>query len=147
MQIKVYTIPLSNNDSAIAECNAFLRSVRVLALHREFVNTGPHSFWSVFVEYLDDNAPANKKNKKAVDYKEVLSESDFEIFSRLRVKRKELAEREGVPIYLVFTNEQLAGIVTKQIKTIKELENLDGVGKNKADKWGEILDIVSTEDK
>ena len=43
-----------------------------------------------------------------VDYREVLKPEEFEMFSRLREWRKALAEKEGVPVYTLLTNEQLA---------------------------------------
>ena len=43
-----------------------------------------------------------------IDYKEVLDEKTFALFSKLREKRKVLAEKDAVPVYSVFTNEQLA---------------------------------------
>ena len=42
------------------------------------------------------------------DYKQVLKPEEFEVFSRLREWRKGVAEKEGVPVYVVFSNEQLA---------------------------------------
>ena len=50
---------------------------------------------------------------KKIDYKAVLSEGAFAVFSLLRDLRKTLAEAEGVPIYAVFTNEQLAKAARK----------------------------------
>ena len=38
----------------------------------------------------------------------MLKPEEFEVFSRLREWRKAAAEKEGVPVYTVLTNEQLA---------------------------------------
>jgi hypothetical protein len=37
-----------------------------------------------------------------VDYKEVLKPEEFEVFSRLREWRKGVAEKEGVPDFVVW---------------------------------------------
>ena len=50
--------------------------------------------------------------KQRVDYKEVLSPADFALFAKLRDWRKATAEQEGIPVYAVLTNEQLAAIAT-----------------------------------
>ena len=49
-------------------------------------------------------------SKEKVDYKLVLSEADFSLFSRLREIRKQIAIADAVPAYAVFTDEELAGI-------------------------------------
>ncbi len=145
MQIAVFTVPVVDFDEDMNRCNSFLRSVRVLSVQKEFVAQGTHSFWSFVVEYLEHQAPAKPQKKKQVDYKAVLSEDDFRLFSRLRMVRKALAEREGIPIYAVFTNEQLAQIATKRMTTPGELLSLDGVGESKVEKFGSILDTVGGE--
>ena len=98
--------------------NAFLRGHRVLAVKKEFVPDGENSFWTFCVEYLEGTpaggaAPGGKLPK--VDYKEVLKPAEFEVFSRLREWRKGVAEKEGVPVYVVLSNEQLAQMVQKRV--------------------------------
>ena len=61
---------------------------------------------------------ASELTKRAkVDYKTVLNERDFAAFAELRNLRKELSEKEGVPPYALFTNEQLAAMVTQQVSS------------------------------
>ena len=111
MQLKLFIVPVKNLSLPEGEMNAFLRSHRVLAVRKEFVSDGENSFWTFCVEYLESapasNPPPGGKLPK-VDYKEVLKPDEFEVFSRLRDWRKGVAEAEGVPVYVVFTNEQLA---------------------------------------
>ncbi|MEO1616730.1 MAG: HRDC domain-containing protein [Planctomycetota bacterium] len=58
--------------------------------------------------------------------------------------RKSLAERDGVPIYAVFTNEQLAEIVRRDVSSVTEFSKIRGVGKSKIDKYsGSILKAMS----
>jgi hypothetical protein len=51
MQWAFYRIPVTGGDES-ADLNRFLRSVRVLTVHREFVGQGDASFWALAVEYL-----------------------------------------------------------------------------------------------
>ena len=51
MQWAFYRIPVTGSDQAI-ELNRFLRTVRVLNCHREFVANGDASFWAMAVEYM-----------------------------------------------------------------------------------------------
>ena len=68
-------------------------------------------------------SPAATKGKR-IDYRDVLSEADFAVFKRLREWRKQVAAAEGVPVYTVFTNEQLATIVTTRPASLPALGKL-----------------------
>ena len=58
----------------------------------------------------------------------MLKPEEFEVFSRLREWRKTAADKEGVPVYVVFTNEQLAEMVQKRMSTKAALQEIEGVG-------------------
>ena len=108
MQYQVFAVPVRSNGTQVEEMNRFLRSHRVLTVERQMVAEGQNSFWTFCVEFLETAGPAEGRNEGRIDYKEVLSAPEFERFARLRLLRKELAEKEGVPAYAIFTNEQLA---------------------------------------
>jgi superfamily II DNA helicase RecQ len=76
----------------------------------------------------------------------MLSAADFGIFSALRELRKSLAEAEGVPVYAVFTNEQLAKFAQNRPATKVALEKVEGVGVAKVEKYGErVLAAIAAE--
>jgi superfamily II DNA helicase RecQ len=140
MQLKVFRIPVSGAANAENEMNAFLRGHRILTVRKEFVPDGENSFWSFCVEYLELPAGgAVSDGKPKVDYKEVLKPEEFEVFSRLRDWRKGVAEREGVPVYTVLTNEQLAQMVQKKVTSMAGLKEIEGVGEARLEKYGEAL--------
>jgi superfamily II DNA helicase RecQ len=106
--------------------------------------------WSMIVEYLSgaDDAGSSKDgktNRKRIDYKEVLSPEDFALFTRLRDWRKQEAASEGVPVYTIFNNEQLADIAQKRISTLTDLRKLEGVGEARVNKYGDA--VISIVDK
>jgi superfamily II DNA helicase RecQ len=72
-----------------------------------------------------------------VDYREVLNPEQFEVFSKLRELRKQIAEKESIPVYAVFTNEQLAAMVQTQADSKTKLKAIEGVGDARIDKYGE----------
>jgi ribonuclease D len=74
-----------------------------------------------------------------VDYKEVLKPEEFEVFSRLRDWRKATADKEGVPVYVVLTNEQLAQMVQKKTNSKAGLKEIEGVGDARVEKYGDAL--------
>lgn len=138
MQIRTYRIGIEDAGEE-AELNRFLRSVRVLQVQKEFVNLGAQSFWSLCVEYIESATVKAKNSRPSIDYKEVLSPEDFELFSNLREVRKELAAEETVPVYAICTNEQLAEIAKQRPQTLADLKKIDGLGDAKVEKYGERL--------
>jgi superfamily II DNA helicase RecQ len=74
-----------------------------------------------------------------VDYKEILSEQDFALYADLRAWRKATAEREGVPVYAVFTDDQLAEIVRRRVTTLAALGKIEGVGPARLERYGAVL--------
>jgi superfamily II DNA helicase RecQ len=148
MQMSFYAIPARGDAGLQEELNAFLRSHRVLTVHREFVAQGDNSFWALAVEYMEGAAgtPASsgRAGKARVDYKEVLSPEDFAVFAKLRDWRKATAEQDGIPVYAVLTNDQLAAIATKRPDSIAGLRDIEGIGEAKAGKYGEgVLGLVA----
>ena len=123
----------------------------MLSVDRRWVEQGTESFWSFCVDYLETgggSAPAGKSGpmRGKVDYREVLSPADFAVFARLRQLRKEMAQAEAVPVYTVFTNEQLAQMVQGRATTRAALEKIAGVGDARIEKYGaRFLDCLAKE--
>jgi len=57
----------------------------------------------------------------------------------LRDGRRALAEKEGVPVYTIFRNEQLAQMVQKKVHRKAALKEIEGVGDARVEKYGEAL--------
>lgn len=81
--------------------------------------------------------------RERIDYREVLGDADFAAYAELRRLRKHLADRDGVPAYAVFTNEQLAEMVKRRIGSVQSLEAIEGVGEARLEKYAEpFLDAL-----
>lgn len=136
MKMEFFAVPALDSRGAGEDLNRFLAAHRVLAVDRHLVSEAQGAYWAICISYddrQDDGAPVKRAK---IDYKEVLSEPDFAVFARLRVLRKEIAEREGVPPYALFTNEQLATMVTQRVRTPDELGTISGVGPSRVEKYG-----------
>jgi len=149
IQYRFFTIPIKATDDVAVEFNNFLLSVRVMHVHREFVSQGENSLWCISVEYMGKDGSSNTggdsfNKKPRIDYKEVLPPEDFTLFNILRDWRKETSQKETLPVYNVFNNEQLAAITKKRPKTKIELDKINGIGEAKIEKYGEaVLRIVN----
>lgn len=138
MQLKVFSVSAQGGEEAVEEMNRFLRSHRVLSIEKRMVEQG--GYWSFCVEYLERGGEGGgpgvaDRAKRGVDYKEILSAEDFAVFAKLRDLRKEMAEKEGVPAYAVFTNEQLAAMVTGKVDTQAAMGKIDGIGSARLEKY------------
>jgi len=145
MQFRFLAIPATGGVASEEELNRFLRSHRVLVVHREFVAQGGNSYWAVAVEYLEGpGVNSAGKGGARVDYKQVLSPEDFAVFVKLRQWRKAAAEEEGVPVYTIFTNEQLAEIARLRVESKVELGKIEGIGEGRLKKYGDaVLQVLS----
>ena len=80
-----------------------------------------------------------------MDYKELLNESEFAIFSKLRACRKILAANDAVPAYAVFTDEELAGIARLPVLEVGKLIAIKGIGDKKVGKYGsQIIELFKS---
>ncbi len=136
MIYKIFTVKLIPGDTK--ELNTFLKSHKILNVKEYFVDNGTDSFISFRVEYID-KSEIEKSSKVKVDYKDVLSKEDFVLYSDLRDIRKSLAEEHGLPVYSIFTNEQLANILKAKPKTKEKLKSIPGVGDSKVEKYSERI--------
>lgn len=142
MELRFFSIPARDPGVFGEELNRFLRGHRVLVVQRELVREdGGGAYWAVCVEYLpaavdDGKNGGSTSGKPKVDYREVLNEADFAVFSRLRELRKQVAEREAVPVYAVFTNEQMAAMVTGRVDSLAALGKIEGIGEARVQKYG-----------
>jgi superfamily II DNA helicase RecQ len=114
-----------------------------MTVEKQFVSLGIESYWSICVTYIEGAAPSittlSGNRRERIDYKEVLGEQEFAVYAQLRELRKSLAEQEGVPAYALFTNEQLAEMVTRKVRTETELAQIEGVGKARLEKYGGVF--------
>lgn len=115
------------------EANKFLRSHRVLQIDRQF-SSEHGGYWTLFVTYMDsdkkDDLPMTRKRK--IDYREVLSEEEFARFARMREIRKELAQQEAVPPFVIFTDEELSILSKSEKLSLSDIKAIKGIGEKKA---------------
>ena len=147
LQYASFLLPLHSDSAEQESLNRFLKGHRIVQTRKELVSNESTAHWAILVEYLDNPEKGkNEPSKNKVDYREILSVEDFSLFSKLREVRKKLAEDNGLPVYAVFTNEQLAEIAKRRPRSLSEFAKIDGIGQGKVDKYvPTLLDCVSKE--
>jgi superfamily II DNA helicase RecQ len=149
MTYRFFVIPALDSAAAEAELNQVLAASRVLGIERQFVANGEASFWALCVSLaagpgaLPAALKAEQGNGRRIDYREVLNEADFAVFSQLRLLRKSIAEAEGMAPYTVFTNEQLAQMVRRRVGTLEAFGQIEGVGSARLERYaGRFLALL-----
>jgi len=102
--------------------------LKVSAKGREFLQN-PHSFTMVEPKKYDANAAAIANNTKG-------GAADEELFSILKELRKEVAQDQDLPPYVIFSEVSLEDMATQYPISMEELCNITGVGQGKAEKFG-----------
>lgn len=64
---------------------------------------------------------------------------EITLLDALRQLRKQLAEREQVPPYLIFSDDSLADMTRKKPLTLDQFSDIRGVGQIKLDKYGNVF--------
>ena len=91
-----------------------------------------------------------KKIKEKKPKKRLLAEEgevDYDLFEKLRGLRMELAKKDRVPPYLVFTDKTLTQMCQLRPKSKEEMLMVSGVGENKFRKYGEAFLALLNEER
>ncbi len=75
--------------------------------------------------------PKRSKKRPAAD-----AEADSELFAALKALRFQIAQRENVPAYIIFSNAALADMAAKTPQNMEEFLEVSGVGAVKAARYG-----------
>ncbi|MDR1838598.1 MAG: HRDC domain-containing protein [Treponema sp.] len=132
--------------SVTDELNAFLRSHRIVNVEKRIIDGERGTGWVFLIEYgTESGKNTSNASSQRVDYREVLNAAEYALFDKLRNLRKEIAEKSGIPVYAVFTNDQLAAMVKKSPKTAKDMLSIAGIGEARVKQYGEaFLNIFLT---
>jgi superfamily II DNA helicase RecQ len=139
MQIKFFTVPISDNGSAQIELNKFLSANKVLEIEQFFYQNEKGAVWCFCVRYLTSTTNFLKQLSEKIDYKEVLNEKQFAVFSKLRQIRKSMAMQDAVPAYAVFTDVELADISKLDSISENSVLQIKGIAEKRMNKYGKHL--------
>jgi superfamily II DNA helicase RecQ len=138
MQIKIFTIPITDDGTMQEEMNKFLRGHKVLETESHIISNHKGAYWCFCIKFLSSGFNTEKEAVRK-DYKELLDENTFARFAKMREIRKKLALEDGVPAYAVFTDAELAAIAKLEQLTIAGIKGLKGIGDKKAERYGAAI--------
>lgn len=86
----------------------------------------------------------NNRYARAINQTTILAYEERILFNNLKRLRKDLAEVDNVAPYIIFSDESLLEMVQKLPENKKSLLEINGVGKIKLEKYGELfLDAIA----
>lgn len=90
---------------------------------------------------IEEKTPKSKKKKTRTPSDTTSSP----LFEALRVLRREIAQEENKPPFMVFSDATLRDMIRLQPKTLNELLDVSGIGEHKLHQYGEqFLDVLLT---
>lgn len=137
MQIKIFSIPLFGGEAIEEDMNRFLRSNKILKVDSKLANKQKNAVWTFEIRYVEGSSASATVSKK--DYRELLDEDTFAVFSQLREIRKKISEKEGVPPYAVFTNDELAEMAKLEKRDLAGIQKINGIGSKKTQKYAQYF--------
>ena len=98
---------------------------------------------SLYMRTVKEERPAARR-----PVPEELDGAQAELFQRLRALRAQLARRQGVPAYAVFSDKTLRELAVVRPRTIDELKSVSGIGDAKARRYGKqfLAELSAFED-
>ncbi len=92
----------------------------------------------VLLRIYEEKEP-EKKKAPGKRFSDSLTSAGYDLFEELRRIRLEIARAESLPPYIIFNDKTLIDMCIRQPKTAADLLYVSGVGKRKADKYGQIF--------
>jgi len=84
----------------------------------------------------DPTMPVRSRKRRSTH---AVAEEDMGLWHALRACRKELADAQDVPAYVIFSDATLAAMIEVRPRTPAELLGVSGVGRTKLEKYGDAF--------
>lgn len=148
MLIKIITLKFDTltenfDDSFLME---FVKDKEIISIRDYFFVRDGVPYLVIITTYrlrpvFEERIESGKGRKE--NWRNLIGDGDLPLFNTLRNWRSERCKKDGVPPYVICTNEQLAMMVKNRPQSLNKLLEIEGVGKAKVEKYGrEILSIL-----
>lgn len=133
MPVRIFTLPFDAERGIFQEedLNRFCGTRSVTQKRAEFFAWQGKAWWTVWVEYEEAD--------RAEALPEGLTDEQVVLFKRLREWRFGVAEKQGLPAYVVATNRELEELARRRPQTLEAMRSIRGIGKSKLARYGKAL--------
>ena len=136
---KIITIPFDAREKAFdtGPLNEFVQNKKILSSNAVFFQEEMGHYWCVFLQYEPIKEKHSEKEAPELD------DRQSRLLDKLKVWRRQKAEAQGVPVYVIATNRELEDVVIKKPDSIAALKTIRGFGKSKVERHGkEIIECI-----
>lgn len=150
MNLKIFTMEFNALEGCFndSEISCFLKDKVLISLDNYLIESGSKKYLTLVVTYSHSEIELlEDKSTKATNWEKLINESNTDFFTSLKNWRLEESKKQGLPLFIIFTNKQLADITTMVPETLNHLSQIDGIGPQKMKKYGEIILKLSKEFK
>lgn len=129
MAISLFTIPFDPQNEVFADesLQKFLLNKQVKSIRPEFFSQNGRAYWTIYIEY-DAVLPDTSRETDGMD------EAQRLLYKRLREWRREKAQQQGIPVFIIAKNRELVALVTQAPKTVEALRSIHGFGSKKIER-------------
>lgn len=114
--------------------------LKVTPLGRKVLFGEQQALMTIYQKIKDFALPTKKGGYKYRPIRPIESTSvDETLLDSLQQLRKQIAEREHTPAYILFSDDALEDMVRKKPVTLDEFSEIRGVGQLKLDKYGKVF--------
>jgi ATP-dependent DNA helicase RecQ len=99
----------------------------MLAVYKEESNTS-----------VGKDAPKKRSKYQPIRPKQS-ADLDETLLDSLRQLRKQIAEKDSMPAYIIFSDAAIQDMIEKKPTTLEEFSMIRGVGQAKLDKYGKVF--------
>ncbi|MCL2845824.1 MAG: HRDC domain-containing protein [Chitinivibrionia bacterium] len=147
MKYKTFVVSCRPSEGVqLDEMDKFVLSHNIVDIEKKFYQIdGGAAYWAFCVGYLDYGTTKLRQSENTFtggekpDYHKILDEKQYQKFEKYKEIRKELAKNAAVPPYTVFNDYELAEIAKLDLPDEKNIIEIKGISKNKAEKYGKVL--------
>lgn len=143
MKVKVLKIRIDDRFQITDEAlvNDYLSRFEVVNMNAKLV-ADEMNYWSVLIYYNEKRSTVNS-GKTNISSESELSGEELIIYNKLKDWRLKKAKELNLSAFIILYNSHLMSIARHKPSTLEDLENVNGIGKSKVEKFGiEIIEVL-----
>jgi len=146
LKLKVFTLRFSGSIQGFDDkpLRDFIADKEVIEFSEHFFTHENTPFLTILIAYRSIESLESRRYVKQTDPRLEFDGVEKEAYDALRAWRAAAAKMEGIPVYMITNNKQLAKMIRLKPTSREALGGVEGVGEAKIAKYGDqVLEILS----
>lgn len=133
MDFRIFTLPFDPISEGFSDeiVTQFCLNKKVYSVQSQFFVHEGRPFWSVAVQY-ETLVKGEEKMRDLDDAQQLL-------YNRLREWRKKQGEKEGMPVFIIATNQHLVSMVRLKVQSLEGFKQIKGFGQKRVQNYGKAI--------